>query len=118
MFVHVTPTVMDGIVVRWNPDTTGNSEISASRNGVHVHCWPMLRVEHDRVEFDRTVSLAWEMYRLLAKAAERGPFVRMESDEVTAWLAAHAQQIVDVRFGETLADAVARQEAPTTTEPF
>jgi hypothetical protein len=41
MIVTVTPTVMDGTVVRWyagdNPDSIGSPQVSVSRNGVLVN---------------------------------------------------------------------------------
>lgn len=107
MIVHITPTIMDGIVVRWNPDAESRHEISASRNGVAVSGW--LVTQHDQAEFLTTVALAWEMYRLLAKAAERGPFVRMEMSDVKSWLVERGQRVVDVQFGESLAEAYTRE---------
>lgn len=108
MICHVTPTIMDGIVVRWNPAPDGDAEISASRNGVLVNGFPLILTQHALDEFNRTVSLAWEMYRSLAKAAERGPFARMEMSEVHAWLQERGVHVVERRFGETLAEAVGK----------
>jgi predicted TPR repeat methyltransferase len=106
---HITPTIMDGLVVRWNPSATDTlAEISASRNGVAIE-WRMLRTEHDKAEYERIVGLAWEAYRMLAKAAERGPFVRMDKADLLAWLTARGVRVLDVQFGETLADAVKRE---------
>jgi predicted GNAT superfamily acetyltransferase len=113
MICRITPTIMDGIVVSWSPDDDDRAEVSASRNGVLVYDWPMLRVEIQRVVFDRVVSTAWEMYRLLAKAAERGPFVRMETEDVRAWLVERGERIVDVRFGESLDEALKREQTET-----
>lgn len=109
MIAHITPTIMDGIVVRWTPDEHSQHEISASRNGVAVTGW--LVTVHDQTEFLTTIAHAWNLYRLLAKAAERGPFVRMGTDEVRAWLVESGQRVVDVRLGETLAGAMGREAA-------
>jgi len=110
MIAHITPTIMDGIVVRWNPSPEQTAEISASRNAVAIDGYWMLRTEHARVEFDRTVSLAWEMYRLLSKADSRGPFLRAEMADVQAWLAERGVTVVDRRFGEPLVEAMRRAD--------
>ncbi len=110
MIARITPTVMDGIVVRWTPDVANHKhEISASRNGVAVDGW--IVTAHDRELFLAAINHAWDLYRELAKAAERGPFVRMEMDDVRRWLAERGQRLVDVRLGETLAQAMEREEA-------
>lgn len=42
----VTPTIMDGLVVRWQLEGRGDGEVSASRNGVLI-CggWPVLSTD-------------------------------------------------------------------------
>lgn len=80
---RITPTIMDGVVVRWG-DKGSDNEISASRNGVMVHGWMILRTPHDRAELERIVALAWDCYTFLSKRAER--FTTASSDEVFAWL--------------------------------
>lgn len=109
VIARITPTIMDGIVVRWTPDVDSPHEISASRNGVSVTGWVV--TAHDKEQFLATVNHAWELYRELAKAAERGPFVRMDMDDVRRWLAARDQRVVNVRLGESLAEALAREGA-------
>jgi hypothetical protein len=49
MIARITPTIMDGIVVRWTPTADGPHEISASRNGVSVTGWIVVRAAVERV---------------------------------------------------------------------
>jgi hypothetical protein len=105
MIARICPTIMDGIVVRWTPDEHGMREISASRNGVAIKGW--LVTEHDYSTFLSVVAAAWNCYRLLAQDAER--FRRLRTEDVKAWLVEKGQRVVDVHFGETLAEALKRE---------
>lgn len=89
MIAKISTTVMDGIVVRWqsDPDNHHLGEISASRNGVQVGGYfPLLTTPTCRRDFERTLAHAWEMYRRLAKAAERFPS-SATSENAAQWLA-------------------------------
>lgn len=80
---RITPTIMDGVVVRWG-DRNTNGEVSASRNGVLVCGRAMLRTPRDLEEINVIIAHAWECYRFLAKRAER--FSSAGGDEVREWL--------------------------------
>lgn len=97
MKAHITPTVMDGIVVRWlvDPDNHRRGEISASREAVMTSGSFTLRTQIDREHFEAALRAAWEVYRRLAKAAERGPFVRMSVEDVRALLVELGVEVVE-----------------------
>jgi hypothetical protein len=63
--VTVTPTIMDGTVVRWHPDLNAATHrrpwISASRNGVSVHTTYLTDVP------DEVVTAAREAYEVLRR---------------------------------------------------
>jgi hypothetical protein len=103
VIVHITPTIMDGIVVRWNPDENSRHEISASRNGVSIKGW--ITTVEDHATCIAAIMIAWECYRLLASSR-----VSARTADVKAWLVDKGQRVVDVRFGETLAEALKREE--------
>jgi hypothetical protein len=111
MIAHITPTVMDGVVVRWTFDPRDggptDGEVSASRNGVLIRDLPLISAPTIRVEIEHAISAAWDCYRALAKDYERG--WRMTSENVRAWLVGRGVRVVDVRLFETVAEALARE---------
>ena len=94
IYVHRTPTIMDGLVVRWNLQGDERREVSASRNGVAINGWWMFGSTETITEFQGLISEAWRAHALLKKGIAPA---RYENE-------------VDVRFGETLAEVVARLE--------
>jgi hypothetical protein len=103
MKAKITPTVMDGIVVRWqvDPDNHHLGEISASRNGVAIGGYfPLLTTPTCSRDFLSALANAWEMYRRLAKAAERF-FERVTTEQAEQWLAEiEAAPAADLLFQE------------------
>lgn len=92
-YVHRTHT-MDGLVIRWNPSPDERREISASRDGVAISGFWVLGDIDQRTELSKVISSAWNAYEQL----KRGLVPPRYDNEV------------DVRFGETLGDVIARME--------
>lgn len=69
-----TPTIMDGIVIRYRLDGTGHAhqpEISASRNGVTIAgAWPQITDETVWAQAQVTMMRAWEDFRVLARGGD------------------------------------------------
>lgn len=74
MKAHITPTVMDGIVVRWNvdPDNYERGEISASRNAIVVTGYHHIRTPAALDIFRATLQRADEIRHKLGKAYNYG----------------------------------------------
>lgn len=103
MIAVVYPTIMDGIVVRWYSDVPATSAVSASRRGVTVD--EFIETQEEYTEMLYMLTLAFQCHRMLARG-------RVDCDDVRAWLREKEQRVVDVRLGETLGEAMAREEQP------
>jgi len=93
-YCHRTPTIMDGLVLRWNPAGNLDAEISASRNGVAISGYWDFRSPTMIASF--RLILAYAEEARLALGQDKTP-ARYENE-------------IDVKFGDTLEDVVARHE--------
>lgn len=91
----VTPTIMDGLVVRWKLDGWGDGEISASRKGVLISGnWPIMGA--DGVELlKKMLDRAHGCFRVIEQADREGD----RKGTVERWLreVAH-EEIVESAF--------------------
>ena len=64
MIVTITPTVMDGTVLRWYPrdDASGQPAMSVSRNRVEVHEKDLLGPEHVQAAAEAHAALKADRY--------------------------------------------------------
>lgn len=71
MKAKINPTIMDGVVVRWNvdPDNHHRGEISASRNAVMVTGSWTLSTMPEFLEFERVLRSARQIADRIAKAS-------------------------------------------------
>lgn len=93
--VHRTPTIQDGLVIRWNPDPENYraGEVSASRNGILISgFWDVWRTRDEIAAFNALIEQAWAAHLMLKAGAEP---------------ARYALEI-DVRFGESVGEAYSR----------
>lgn len=93
-YVHRTHTIMDGLVVRWNPARNLDAEISASRNGVAISGHWMLTSPESIEMFRKVLDRAYELRGVIGR---REPLPRFENE-------------IDFHFGDSLEDAVRKHE--------
>lgn len=101
MKTRITPTAMDGIVVRWqvDPDNYERGEISASRECVMTAGSFRFVTQLQRDQFTKALGQAWEIYRRLAKASERG-WRGVDAALVREWLGELGVEVLtEKRFG-------------------
>jgi len=94
-YVHRTPTIMSGLVIRWNPAGNLNAEISASRDAICVSGYWELNSPTQIALFRTALAQAEEARHLLARNGTKPP--RYENE-------------LDVHFGDRLEEVVAKHE--------
>lgn len=75
-----TPTIMDGLVIRWQLGGGGpfTGEISASRNGVLIcGTWPTFRDPEALVEIKAILDEAYREHHRMAAQARQRPWGRL-----------------------------------------
>lgn len=72
-YVHRTPTVMSGLVVRWNPAANLNAEVSASRDAVCITGFWELSSPTDIAMFRTVLAQAEEARHLIARGRHHEP---------------------------------------------
>lgn len=105
IYVHRTPAIMDGLVIRWNaspwPYASPAPEISASRTCVQVNGFWEFADEGSRQLFEAALSEAWKAFKIMKPG--RYSLTHRSAP------ARYANEI-DVPFGESLEDAIAKAE--------
>lgn len=73
--LYRTPTIMSGLVYRWKlDDDRWDAEISASRDGVLISGhWPLIVNDPDRVDVEKVLTAACDVFRRMAEYARRFP---------------------------------------------
>lgn len=72
---HDTPTIMDGLVVRY--ELTGRSEISASRNGIALN---FIMVHADgRKRFETVLEWAFQQHDHIRACYEQGFYAKVDA---------------------------------------